>query len=608
MRFDAVIVGETIEITLAVDEDMPGPTLCFSLMIPAKVIEGGTMVRQVAGYSEVALPDLAAGQEAHLVIAHEWPEKPPANRAWLPLSPYLRAKDGRCVPLPQTDQGVRVTPMPATALPDGLRIVPPPQSWSPESGSLEAMSVQADHPALRAADDLARRCNLGPLIAPDGVPLTLETDAQIAPEGYRLSIASDGLTLAASDDAGRLYGAVTLLTLMRTHAGGLPCGIVTDSPRFEWRGQHLDCARHFFEVDSILRLLDLMALLKLNRFHWHFADDEAFRLQTQTAPALWQKSEMRGEGHVIPGVFGGGIEAGGSYGPDDVARILAHAKALHIEVLPEIEVPAHSHVLNAILPGLRDPGDNSAELCVQGYVGNAVNPAMPATWDLLEPLTSEVAAMFPLGILHLGCDELAPGTWDRSPAARALKDREALDTRDDLQGWMMHKLAAHLAEQGIRAAVWEEGVRGAQGGIGHAALVFSWTGQTPGFEAARMGHDVVMCPAQHVYLDMAHTDDPGDWGANWAAFIALEDTINWDPIPPEAQDIAHRIVGVEGTYWGEFTTDDRQMDAMLAPRLLGVACKAWEEDRRTDGPRLRALASVYARLFDAMGWEMHGGA
>lgn len=131
------------------------------------------------------------------------------------------------------------------------------------------------------------------------------------------------------------------MTLRQTHGTDLPCGTVTDAPRFGWHGQMLDCARHFFEVPTILRLLDLMALLKMNRFRWHLADDEAFRLQVTCAPALWQQTQYRGEGQPVPGVFGGGIRSGGSYCRADVQAVLDRAAALNIQVLPEIEVPAH---------------------------------------------------------------------------------------------------------------------------------------------------------------------------------------------------------------------------------------------------------------------------
>ena len=287
-----------------------------------------------------------------------------------------------------------------------------------------------------------------------------------------------------------------------------------------------------------------------------------------------------------------------------MARVLAHAAALHIQVLPEIEIPAHSHALIKAIPGLRDPGDNGEEMSVQGYLDNIVNPAMPATWDVLPAIMDEVSSLFPMPILHLGCDEAPYGAWEGSPAVRALMAREGLDTWADVQGWMMAKLAARLAARGIRAAAWEEAAKGKNGGIGHGALLFSWTGQGPGVAAARAGYDVVMCPAPHTYFDLAHSADADDWGARWAGVLPLDNTLSWDPVPDGSPDIAPRVLGVQGCFWGEFTTADTQAEAMIAPRIFGLACKAWEEKGVTTPAQLRAVIPHYAPLFAAMNWAL----
>ncbi|MFN3993381.1 MAG: beta-N-acetylhexosaminidase [Tabrizicola flagellatus] len=609
LTFSARIDGRRIRCKIGTDRPLAAPTFCFSLMAAPAVVSGGTLVRRVAGYAEVALPDLEPGQPHEVVLEHANPDYAPRNRAWLPLGAYLRV--GRdCLPLPPgNDLGLRTAeapPAPPLA-PDRLPLVPQPTEWHPSGGSLEFAAL-APVRGLEAVDALAARLGLAPLFAPGGVALTVEKDATLGPEGYRLSLGPTGLSVAVGGPAGLHHAGVTLLTLRETCGGRLPCGTITDRPRFGWRGQHLDCARHFFGVEFILRLLDLMALLKLNRFHWHFADDEAFRLEVETQPLLWQRTAFRGEGELVPGVFGGGIRAGGSYSRADVARVLARAKALRIEVLPEIEVPAHSHAMVKAVPGLRDPGDNGGEVSIQGYLDNIVNPAMSATWDLLLPLAREVAGMFPMGLLHLGADEAPPGAWGGSPAVAALKAREGLERADDVQGWMLAKLAAALGRDGIRVAAWEEAAKGSQGGIGNGALLFSWKGQGPGVEAARRGHDVVMCPAQNAYFDLAHTDDPDDWGAAWAGFVPLERTVAWDPVPKGAEDIAPRVAGVQACFWGEFTTRDHEAEGMIAPRILGVATKGWEPAGRTDGASLRAQAGAYAPLFDRIGWQRHRGA
>lgn len=608
LTFDARIDGPLIRAEIGTDTALTAAVWCFSLMAPGAVVSGGTLTRAVAGYCEVTLPDLAPGRPHRVVLGHANPGYRPANRAWLPLGGYLRLADGTCHPLPALPGGVLPAPeRPAPAWP-GLRLIPQPSSWTPVPGTLPAPAFQSGAEPLAAADALARRLGLAPLLAAGGVPVTVADDPVQPPDGYRLTITPGGVTLAASGRGGVFCGAMTLLTLRQTHDGTLPCGTISDAPRFGWRGQHLDCARHFYRPATLHRLLDLMALLKLNRFHWHFADDEAFRLETKTAPDLAEATALRGEGCLVPGVFGGGIRSGGSYSRADVAALNAHAAEVNIAILPEIEVPGHSYALCLARPALRDAAETGAEVSIQGYTANAMNPAKAETWDLITPLAAEIAGMFPLRMLHLGCDELAPHTWDGSPAAAHLRQQHGLADRDGLQGWMMERLAAGLVAQGIRPAAWEEATRGANGGIGHGALLFSWTGQGPGVAAARAGHDVVMCPAQHVYLDMAHSSDPADWGASWAAFTGLEDVVNWHPVPADAPDIAPRVAGVQGTFWSEFTTDDDQLPAMLAPRILGVAARAWEVAEVTDGPALRALAAAYGPLFDAIGWRRHKGA
>lgn len=606
LTFRSHIDGNQIRCLVGSDRPLSAPVLCFSLMAAPKVVSGGTMVRRVAGYAEVALPDLVPGALHEVVLEHAHKEFRPRNRAWLPLGAYLRVGK-ECLPLPPgNDLGLREgegPPAPKLS-PDRLPLVPQPTEWQASGGTLDFAAV-APVAGLEGVAGLTERLGLAPIAAPGGVALTVTEDADLGREGYRLTIAPSGLSVAVGGSAGLHYAGITLLTLRETCGGQLPCGTITDTPRFGYRGQHLDCARHFFGVDFILRLLDLMALLKLNRFHWHFADDEAFRLEVDTQRLLWQRTAFRGEGELVPGVFGGGIRAGGSYSKADVARVVERAKALQIEVLPEIEVPAHSHAMVKAVPGLRDPSDNGEEVSVQGYLDNIVNPAVPGTWDLLVPLAKEVAGLFPSRILHLGADEAPHGAWSGSPAVAALKAREGLETSDDVQGWMLAKLACDLASDGIRVAAWEEAAKGCQGGIGNGALLFSWTGQGPGIEAARRGHDVVMCPAQHAYFDLAHSPDLDDWGAAWAGFVPLEKTVAWDPIPEAAEDIAPRIAGVEACFWGEFTTEDHQAEGMIAPRIIGIATKGWEQAGRTDGPALRALSAVYAPIFDRIGWRRH---
>ncbi len=599
-RFSARIEGREIHCRITVAEDLVAPVFCFSLLAPPAVQSGGQLLSHTGGYGEVQLPDLQADRSHEVVLTYADLRERPVNRAWLPLGAYLRWAGG-VVPLPALPAGVRPATFPENPPSDALCLVPPPRSWQPTGERLDVRSFQAIDPLLQGVVGLAARLDIAPFLETEGIPLRLVVDAGLPPEGYVLQIAPDGVLLTHADAAGAHYGAISLLMLRLIHAGQIPCGRIEDHPRFAYRGQHLDCARHFFAPGTLMRLLDLMALFKLNRFHWHFADDEAFRLESDAFPDLARDTAFRGENTLIPGVFGAGTRAGGWYTRADARALVARAKQLCIEVLPEIEVPAHALCLTRLFPETRDPDDRGTEVSVQGYAGNTLNPAMPRTWEILERLTLDVAELFPIGMLHLGCDELPEGTWAGSPAVDGLKAREGLSSRDDVQGWMMARLARHLRQSGIRPAAWEEAARGGQGGIGADALLFSWTGQGPGLEAARRGHDVIMCPAQNVYLDMARTDDPQDWGAAWAAFVSLEDTVDWTVVPDPA--LAERIKGVEGAFWSEFTTEDRQIEPMIAPRILGVATKAWSEENALRPAALRRIAMRHGPVFAALDWQ-----
>ena len=601
MEFKARIEGRAILCQITPDRDLTAPVFCFSGMSPMTALEGGQQIRGVGSYTEVQLGDLRAGEPYDLTIAHAHPDYAPTNRAWLPLGGYLRA-GGELFELPKLPAGVKIEPRVTPVEPDPLtlRLCPQPTAFKATDGTLKVSHFSCDHRSLLAAEALFVRAGLGPLLGDGGTPLTISDTPSLPPEGYSLLINPEGVELKASGPAGILYGAITLATLRKTHDGVLPCGVIDDAPRFEWRGQHLDCARHFFSVETILRLLDVMALMKMNRFHWHFADDESFRLELTGAPEL-AKTHFRGEGELIPGVFGGGIRSGGSYSQDDARRVIAHAKALNIEVMPEIEVPAHAYALAKVYPETRDPEDKGDEHSVQGYATNVMNPAMPESWRVWETISKEVAALFPFGIVHLGADELPPDTWKGSPAADALKAKEGLETADDLLGWTLNRIGQTLGKAGTGVAGWEEAASG-KVGIGNDAILFSWTGQGPGLKAARAGYRVVMTPAQHLYLDMAQTPDPDDWGASWAAIVALSDTIAWDPVPDDEPELEAQILGVQSTFWGEFTTIDQEIEPMIAPRILGSAIMGWQARKSCDAHRLEHLAHRYRPVFDAMGW------
>lgn len=602
MKFDARIDGSAIRCSVTSDRDLTSPVFCYSLMAPSVSKDGFPRLKSVGGYTELQLPALSSGEILEFTVAYENPEFMPANRAWLPLGAFLRDCEGiHPLPLLEPAGVLRGSISYADGVDPTLKVCPQPTSFEPANEVARVSALKADSSDQRRALELANRCGLGDYGADNGIPVTCELDRSLGKEAYRIEIATDSIQVFHASDTGAFYAGVTLVTLLATHDSVLPCGVIADTPRFEWRGQHLDCARHFYGVETILKLLDLMALLKMNRFHWHFADDEAFRLELDSLPEL-ARTHFRGENQLLPGVFGGGARAGGSYSKVDAKRVIDHAKSLGIEVMPEIEVPAHALALCKLYPETRDRRENGAEQSVQGYLQNVMNPALPESWRIWEAMVTEISDLFPFDTLHLGGDELPHDTWSGSPAARELMQTEGLATTQDLQGWTMNKLARHTIACGKTPAGWEESALGTPS-IENDAVIFSWTGQGPGLQAARDGHRIVMMPGQKTYLDMAQTESPNDWGANWAAIISLEETLNWEPVPTDEPELEEFIIGVEGAFWSEFTTEDSEMEPMLAPRILGIASMAWQSQQATLTDVLLGLRRAYARVFDAMNWQ-----
>ena len=605
------------------NSEISGFRICFSLLSKCAAVSGCKLMHKCGGYTELAPEDtlsLKNGQEWKFSFKYEFDRHAPVNVSWGPMGTYLKLQNGKALevsnqPLKFLNIVAQTRKQLSIEDPE-LCLIPNPALWEKETGKCnlsKGINYGGNLPetvvkVIQKYRSLTKRLGLKVVFNKQGVNVVFEVVAErFREEGYELTIKPELLKIRASHYAGFYYALVSLLQMRETHNGLIPCGKVEDRPRFSWRGQHLDCARHFYKVESILRLLDLMSLLKLNRFHWHLIDDEAFRLELSSVPEIAALTGMRGNGCTIPGVFGGGKgPTGGTYSSEDVARIIEHASGLGISVMPEIEIPAHSMALLKVIPEMRDPEDQSYEESVQGYNENTINPAMPATWETLGKVLPEITRMFPFGVVHLGCDELPEKFWKSSPAVEKLKVEQDLKTTLDVQEWTMKRAGGIVVEAGGRPAAWEVAGHGKNGGIGQDALLFSWSGMEPGLKAARNGYEVVMCPAQHIYFDMAHTPEKHESGVNWAAFISMKDALEWDPVPVKEPELEKKIVGIQGELWSETIIEDRDMESMLAPRILALSEVAWSNpSRKRKLNEFLGAVGHFQSIFDQLDWQSH---
>ena len=607
---------------------------CFSLLAPVKVIENCVLHLSSGGYAEIKPNEgfvLKPGDVWSFKYAYEESRHKPMNYRWSPQGCFLKTKNQQIFELNVIDLDLErissVAPIPH--IPgdklnfESLRLVPHPYSWSSSTGVCNLcppINVFCDDnltiiSGYESACDLGKRLNLNffPEQTNNESPaattsIKIKYLASVEESSYEITITSDVVEVTVGDETGLYYGLISLMQLAQTYHQLVPCGTIIDKPRFNWRGQHLDTVRHFYSVDSVLKLLDLMSLFKLNKFHWHGADDEAFRFKLADDYDIATSTSKRGDGQLVPPVFGSGPgPIGGCYDLADIKRITDRASKNYIEVMPEFDLPGHNMSLLKLYPSMRDPEDQSFEVSVQGYSENTLNPAMPDTSSILETVIDDLCKVFPGEYIHLGADEIAPGAWSESPLVDALKAKHNLENSKDVASWFINKLSRRIESNNKKTAAWQEAEDGHHHDEKTDKLLFSWQNLESGLNLARQGYKVVLCPAEHIYFDMVQSRNYADRGANWAAVIPFERTVDWEIIPENEPELEANIEGIQGHLWSETILEDYEMESMLCPRILGLSESAWSSQNvRRSGDELNDLAlNSFRNLFEKINWDFY---
>ncbi|MEV4435173.1 beta-N-acetylhexosaminidase [Streptomyces sp. NPDC049555] len=444
-----------------------------------------------------------------------------------------------------------------------------------------------------------------------------ELGAEHGDEAYRVVVDDHVVEIAGASEAGVFWGAQTFRQLLGPEAfrrapvtrrteWELAPVVVEDAPRFAWRGVLLDVARHFMPKDGVLRYVDLLAAHKLNVLHLHLTDDQGWRLQIDAHPRLTEVGAWRARtkvGHRASPLWDERPH-GGHYTKDDMREIVAYAAERHVTVVPEIDLPGHSQAAIAAYPelGNTDVVDTAA-LGVWDTWG--VNPNVLAPTDRVlasyEDVLTEVLDLFPSPFVHIGGDECPKDQWRASPAAQARMAAEGLTDEAELQSWFIRHFDRWLARRGRRLVGWDEIL---EGGLADGAVVSSWRGYAGGVAAARAGHDVVMCPEQHVYLD--HRQAPGPDEPVPIGYVrTLEDVHRFEPVPPGLTgEEARRVLGAQANLWTEVMENQQRVDYQAFPRLAAFAETVWSvlpaPAERDFAGFERRMAAHFPRL-DALG-------
>ncbi|MCD9088194.1 family 20 glycosylhydrolase [Stenotrophomonas sp. SY1] len=472
-------------------------------------------------------------------------------------------------------------------------LIPLPASYQAESGKDFVLKDSArvggnDEAARRVANQFVEllKQNGGPTLAvaenasKAQIRFRLDPSATNTAEGYALKVSNTGIEVSAGDDKGLFYGAVTAAQLLTDQTPGqVAAATINDTPRFVWRGLMLDSARHFQSLDEIKKLLDAMAQHKLNTFHWHLTDDQGWRMEIKRYPKLTEVGSCR-----VPLGDAGRNEATGQprtycgfYTQEQIREIVAYAAQRHIQVIPEIDVPGHATAAIVAYPEL---GVTDQKLVIDNQWGvfpNLFNTE-ESTMQFLENVLLEVIEMFPAKYVHVGGDEAVKDQWIASKRVQAHMRELGLKDEMEMQSHMIKRLEKFLEQHDRRLIGWDEIL---EGGLPPEATVMSWRGTEGGLKAASEGHDVVMSPVTHMYMDYLQTESPNEPPGR-PATIPLQKTYEFEPVPAElAADKRSHILGLQANMFNEHTRNTRNLEHNLFPRVAAVAETGWSpQDKR----------------------------
>jgi hexosaminidase len=428
--------------------------------------------------------------------------------------------------------------------------------------------------------ELRRLAELAGEIGPRRLWLDLDAEGTEDPaafphrdESYRLIVSDSVVALSAPTHAGLFYGIQTLHQLA-ADGGELPSIEIRDEPRFGYRGMHLDVVRHTFPVAAIKRLIDEMARLKLNAFHWHLTDDQGWRIPIDAYPRLVEVGAWRAEtvvGRQLDPYVGDGEAYGGYYTQDQIRDVVAYAAERYVTVIPEIEMPGHATAALAAYPELSCTSEPIKVGTTWGVYEEIFCPS-EATFRFLETVLDEVMELFPGPYVHIGGDEVPKTRWEQSPVAQAVMRREGLADEEELQGWFTRRIERYVNAHGRTMIGWDEIL---DGGAPARATVMSWRGVAGGIEAARSGHDVIMSPNADLYLDF-YQGDPASEPLAIGGFTSLLHVYCFEPVPEAlTPEEARHILGPQANVWTEYMPSPDQVEYMVFPRLLALAEVAW---------------------------------
>ena len=413
-------------------------------------------------------------------------------------------------------------------------------------------------------------------VSSNAIALLIDNSLEVNDEGYTLDATDKLVSIKAKTAKGLFYGMQTLMQLLPAEiesttvvngiAWTLPCVTIKDEPRFAYRGIMLDPCRHFIPVENIKKQLDVLALFKINQFHWHLTEDQGWRIEIKKYPKLTEIGSKR--------VDGEGTEYSGFYTQEQIKEVVAYASERFINVIPEIELPGHALAAISAYPELSCKGDSLSPRIIWGVEVDVYCAGKEETFKFLEDVISEVVTLFPGEYFHIGGDECPKVRWEKCPLCQKRMRENKLKNEHELQSYFVQRIEKVLASHGKKMIGWDEIL---EGGLAPSATVMSWRGEDGGIAAASMDHDVIMTPGSNgMYLDHYQGDSKIEPVAI-GGYTLLEKTYSYNPVPDTLVGLgkSNFVKGVQGNIWSEYMYTTDLMEYRIYPRILAVAEIGW---------------------------------
>ena len=437
---------------------------------------------------------------------------------------------------------------------------------------------------------------------------TPSKDKALGQEGYKIDANDKQIRIQANEEVGFFYAIQSLLQLLPPEIysnkkefkskWSIPAVAITDIPRFEYRGLHLDVGRHMYPVAFIKKYIDLLAMQKMNRFHWHLTEDQGWRIEIKRYPKLTEIGSIRKETisnrytNIFPGIYDS-TPYGGFYTQEEIKDVVAYAQKRYVTVIPEIDLPGHMLAALAAYPELGCTGGPYEVGTRWGIYDDVLCAGNDKIYSFIENIMDEVFQLFPGEFIHIGGDECPKTRWKACPKCQAKIKAEKLKDEHELQSYVIRRVEKYLNAHGKKVIGWDEIL---EGGIAPNAALMSWRGVAGGITAAKSGHPVIMTPNTHVYLDHYQANMDISPLAN-GRIAALEWTYGYDPIPQElTTEEAKNIKGIQANVWTEYIRTPEQVEYMTYPRANAVAEIGWSSlDNRDWSNYLKRLQVQFER-------------